>query len=81
MAARVLGLVGLAGVGSGLITGGLVGITLLAVLAGVFDPPADIPVVPILALGFVSVLFFALPRHLATRDATTADTAAEPVGA
>ena len=39
-----------------------------------------LPVV-ILALGFVSVLFFALPRHLATRDATTADTAAEPVGA
>lgn len=49
-------IVGLAGVGSGLITGGLVGITLLAVLAGVFDPPAEIPVVPILALGFVAAM-------------------------
>lgn len=49
-------IVGLVGVASGLITGGLVGLTLLAVLAGVFDPPADLPVVPILALGFVAVL-------------------------
>lgn len=48
-------IVGLAGVASGLITGGLVGVTLLAVLAGVFDPPADLPVVPVAALGFVAL--------------------------
>jgi EmrB/QacA subfamily drug resistance transporter len=39
-----------------------------------------LPVV-ILALGFVSVLFFALPRHLAARTTGAPDTSAEPVGA
>ncbi len=47
--------VGIAGLVAGLITGGLVGITLLAILAGVFDPPAEAPVVPVGALGLVAV--------------------------
>jgi putative ABC transport system permease protein len=38
--------VGVAGAVAGIVTGGLVAITLLAILAGVFDPPADQPVVP-----------------------------------
>jgi putative ABC transport system permease protein len=36
------------GLVAGLVIGGLVGVTLLQVLAGVFDPPADLPVVPLL---------------------------------
>lgn len=47
--------VGLAGVTSGVLTGGLVGVTLLAVLAGVFDPPAELPIVPAAALGLVAL--------------------------
>ncbi len=42
--------VGAAGILAGLTTGGLVGLTLLAILAGVFDPPADLPVLPIAAI-------------------------------
>jgi putative ABC transport system permease protein len=38
--------IGATGLVSGLITGGLVGVALLAILAGVFDPPAEVPVVP-----------------------------------
>lgn len=47
--------VGLTGVVSGLVTGGLVGVTLLAILAGIFDPPADLPVIPVAAMGLVVV--------------------------
>ncbi len=42
--------VGTTGLLSGLLTGGLVGVTLLVILAGVFDPPAEVPVVPGLAV-------------------------------
>jgi len=38
--------IGLAGIGSGLVLGGLVALALLQILAGVFDPPADAPAVP-----------------------------------
>jgi putative ABC transport system permease protein len=38
--------IGATGLLSGLLTGGLVGVTLLVILAGVFDPPAEVPVVP-----------------------------------
>ena len=38
--------IGLAGVVSGLVTGFLIAVALLQILAGVFDPPADFPAVP-----------------------------------
>ena len=50
--------VGVAGVVAGLVTGGLVGVTLLAILAGVFDPPAELPSVPAAALGLVILVVF-----------------------
>jgi putative ABC transport system permease protein len=43
--------VGVAGVATGLVTGGLVGIALLQILAGVFDPPADAPAIPLALIG------------------------------
>ncbi|MBI2776935.1 MAG: FtsX-like permease family protein [Chloroflexi bacterium] len=43
--------VGVSGVTTGLVVGGLVGLTLLQILAGVFDPPADAPAVPIALIG------------------------------
>ncbi len=49
------GVVGVAGLAAGLVTGVLVGITLLAILAGVFDPPADVPVVPVAAVAAVGL--------------------------
>ncbi len=45
------GVVGAAGIVAGLTIGALVGVTLLQVLAGIFDPPASFPAVPIAALG------------------------------
>jgi len=48
--------VGVAGVAAGVVTGGLVGLTLLAILAGVFDPPAELPNVPAVALGVVILI-------------------------
>ena len=42
--------VGVAGIASGLLTGALIGLALVQILAGVFDPPADLPVVPAAAL-------------------------------
>jgi hypothetical protein len=33
------------------VTGGLVGLSLLQILAGVFDPPADVPVIPVVVIG------------------------------
>jgi putative ABC transport system permease protein len=41
-----VGTVGVAGLVAGLATGVLVGVTLLTILAGIFDPPADAPVMP-----------------------------------
>ncbi len=43
--------IGIAGAVAGLVTGGLVAVTLLAILAGVFDPPAEVPSVPLVAIG------------------------------
>jgi putative ABC transport system permease protein len=42
--------IGIAGIISGLVTGGLVALALLQILAGVFDPPADVPAVPVMAI-------------------------------
>lgn len=47
--------IGLAGVAAGIVTGGLVGVTLLGILAGVFDPPADLPNLPLVAIGLVTL--------------------------
>ena len=47
--------VGVAGMIAGIVTGGLVGVTLLGILAGVFDPPADLPNVPLVAIGVVTL--------------------------
>lgn len=44
------GVVGAIGMLAGLATGALVGVTLLQVLAGIFDPPASLPAVPLAAL-------------------------------
>jgi putative ABC transport system permease protein len=48
--------VGLAGVAAGIVTGALVGVTLLAILAGVFDPPAELPTAPLVAIGVVILI-------------------------
>jgi putative ABC transport system permease protein len=42
--------IGGAGIAAGLLTGAFVGIALLQILAGVFDPPADRPAVPFVAV-------------------------------
>ncbi len=42
--------IGLAGIGTGLLSGVLVGMSLLQILAGVFDPPADGPAIPVLLI-------------------------------
>ncbi|HEY3336314.1 MAG TPA: ABC transporter permease [Candidatus Limnocylindrales bacterium] len=43
--------VGVAGLAAGLLAGGLVGLALLQILAGVFDPPANAPAIPLLLIG------------------------------
>jgi putative ABC transport system permease protein len=45
--------VGLAGILSGLVTGGLIALALLQILAGVFDPPADLPAVPLIGIATI----------------------------
>ncbi len=45
--------IGIAGAVAGLMTGGLVAVALLGILAGVFDPPAELPSVPLVAVGAV----------------------------
>lgn len=45
-----------AGLVAGLLVGGLVGVTLLTVLAGIFDPPASFPAVPFTAVGIAILL-------------------------
>jgi putative ABC transport system permease protein len=57
--------VGVAGTVVGLVTGILVGFVLLQILSGVFDPPADVPVVPIAALA-AAVAMVALGLAVAT---------------
>jgi putative ABC transport system permease protein len=43
--------IGVAGIATGLSTGTLVGVALLQILAGVFDPPADLPAIPLPLIG------------------------------
>jgi len=47
--------VGVAGLLTGLVAGGLVGLSLLQILAGVFDPPADAPAIPLALIGGMSL--------------------------
>lgn len=47
--------IGIAGAVAGLLTGGLVAVTLLGILAGVFDPPAEVPSVPLVHVGAVLI--------------------------
>ncbi|MEP7360540.1 MAG: ABC transporter permease [Chloroflexota bacterium] len=52
---------GVTGVLIGLIVGGLLGFTLLQTLAGLFDPPAQLPALPVAAiLGFVGAVVLGL---------------------
>ncbi|MDQ2966599.1 MAG: FtsX-like permease family protein, partial [Chloroflexota bacterium] len=54
-------IVGVGGTLAGLATGALVGASLLAVLAGIFDPPADVPALPLGSLiGLVVAVVVAL---------------------
>ncbi len=46
--------IGGAGILAGLLTGALVGVALLQILAGVFDPPADRPAVPFASVALVA---------------------------
>ena len=48
-----------AGLTTGLLTGAIVGAALLQILAGVFDPPADAPAIPIAAIGVVAGIILA----------------------
>jgi putative ABC transport system permease protein len=45
--------VGLAGILSGLVTGILIALALLQILAGVFDPPANLPAVPVMGIATI----------------------------
>jgi putative ABC transport system permease protein len=60
-----------AGLVAGLLVGGLVGITLLAVLAGIFDPPASMPALPFAAVG-IAILLVMLGLAAATLAADRA---------
>ena len=48
--------IGLAGIVTGLLTGTLVGVALLQILAGVFDPPADLPAIPLALIGAMAAV-------------------------
>jgi len=61
--------VGVAGIAAGLLTGALVGVTLLQILAGVFDPPADAPAMPWTLIGVTTgVVVLALSAALLVAD-------------
>ena len=61
--------VGLDCLGTGLLTGGLVGIALLQILAGVFDPPADVPAIAVTLIGAMTgAIVAALLAALAVAD-------------
>jgi putative ABC transport system permease protein len=61
--------IGIAGIATGLLTGTLVGITLLQILAGVFDPPADAPAIPVTLIGVTTgVVALALTAALLVAD-------------
>jgi putative ABC transport system permease protein len=62
-------IVGVAGIATGLATGGLVGLALLQILAGVFDPPADAPAIPVALIGaMIAAVGLALVAALAVAD-------------
>ena len=61
--------ISIAGIVAGLLTGTLVGLALLQILAGVFDPPADVPAVPLGAIvGLVAVVLVAAGGALLVAD-------------
>jgi ABC-type antimicrobial peptide transport system permease subunit len=60
---------GVAGLATGLLAGALVGIALLQILAGVFDPPADAPAIPLTLIGAMAgVIGLALVAAVAFAD-------------
>jgi len=61
--------IGVAGIATGLLTGTIVGVTLLQILAGVFDPPADVPAIPVTLMGVTTgVVVLALGAALLVAD-------------
>lgn len=61
--------IGVAGIATGLLTGTIVGVTLLQILAGVFDPPADVPAIPVTLIGITTgVVVLALGAALLVAD-------------
>jgi putative ABC transport system permease protein len=61
--------VGVAGLAAGLLAGGLVGLALLQILAGVFDPPADAPAIPLaLISAMTGVIGIALVAAVTVAD-------------
>jgi putative ABC transport system permease protein len=46
--------IGVAGLVGGLVVGAVVGMALLQILAGVFDPPPDLPAIPLVGIGAMS---------------------------
>ncbi len=61
--------VGVAGLATGLLTGALVGFALLQILAGVFDPPADSPAIPLVLIGALTgTIALAILAALAVAD-------------
>ncbi len=61
--------VGVAGIVTGLLIGSLVGLTLLQILAGIFDPPADFPAIPLTLIGAMTgVIVVALGAALVVAD-------------
>ena len=61
--------VGVSGVVAGLLAGSLVGLALLQILAGVFDPPADSPAVPLALIGVMTgVIGLALAAAIGVAD-------------
>jgi putative ABC transport system permease protein len=65
--------VGVAGLAAGVLMGSLVGFLLLQVLAGVFDPPADLPAMPWLSLaGLAAAVALALGAALLVADRSLA---------
>ena len=61
--------IGVAGIATGILIGTLVGVALLQILAGVFDPPADLPAIPAVLIGAMTgVVVVALGAALLVAD-------------
>ena len=72
--------IGGAGIAAGLLTGALVGVALLQILAGVFDPPADRPAIPFVAMVLMTgtvVAAVAIALAIADRSLRRLSVAAE----